>query len=177
MEIINGNHEDLYDALRLGGVDLVLNDQRRTFSDAYVNQILITSECYVELSARSPLSAREGLTAEELRGTSCILVTSPAQQDNKRTDYQKIVGIQGKFLFAENLEAARLLVIGGKGWLPVEGAPRQHAQAAPLCRVPLLRDGKPILRNYCAFWKVGSQNPYVEDFAQASQKQFTGRSQ
>lgn len=127
---------------------------------------------YVELSSRSPLAERESLTAAKLRGIPCILVASPAQRENEQTYYRDIVGIQGEFLFAENLEEARMLVIGGKGYLPVEGAPRSHSQAATCRRIPLLRDGRPILRNYCAFWKVGSQNPYVEDFADILQKQF-----
>ena len=75
-------------------------------------------------------------------------------------------------LFAENLEEARLLVIGGKGYLPVEGIPQSHSVTAPLCRVPLLRDGKPILRNYCTFWKVSNKNPYIKDFAAILEKQF-----
>jgi DNA-binding transcriptional LysR family regulator len=37
IHIINGNHEKLYELLRTGQVDLVLNDQRRAFSDEYVN--------------------------------------------------------------------------------------------------------------------------------------------
>lgn len=35
-----GNHEELYELLRTGGVDLILNDQSRVFSDEYVNLIL-----------------------------------------------------------------------------------------------------------------------------------------
>lgn len=37
VHIISGSHEDLYDALRIEKADLVLNDQRRAFSDEYVN--------------------------------------------------------------------------------------------------------------------------------------------
>ena len=172
VEIINGNHEDLYDALRLGGVDIILNDQRRAFSDAYVNQILTTSECYVELNGRHPLALRESLTAEDLKEIPCILIASQAQQDNERTYYRDIVGLEGEFLFAENLEAARLLVVGGKGYLPVEGVPQFHAIAAPLHRIPLLRDGKPILRNYCSFWKVENPNPYIPEFFKILKQQF-----
>lgn len=112
--IINGNHEDLYDALRSGGVDLILSDQRRAFSDEYVNFILTTSECYIEIAARNPLASLESIEADDLKNIPCILVASPEQQDNERTYYQEIVGIKGDFLFAENLEEARLLVIGGK---------------------------------------------------------------
>lgn len=166
IEIIDGNHEDLYDALRTGNVDVVLNDQRRAFSDAYVNQILTTSECYIEISGHSPLARRESLTAEELKTLPCILIASSGQRENEQTYYHEIVGLEGEFLFAENLEQARLLVVGGKGYLPVEGLPKSHAVFTPLHRIPLLRGGNPILRTYCAFWKIGNQNPHTKEFAE-----------
>lgn len=78
VEVLNGSHEDLYDALRLGRADVVLNDQRRAFSDAYVNQILTTSACCVELSAHSPQAGRDSVTAWDLRELSCVLAASPA---------------------------------------------------------------------------------------------------
>ncbi|MDE7170921.1 MAG: LysR family transcriptional regulator [Oscillospiraceae bacterium] len=173
VEIFNGSHEDLYDALRLGRVDVVLNDQRRAFSDAYVNQILTTGACCVELSSRSQLAAREGLTAQELRELPCILAVAPDQRDNEKTYYRDIMGLESEFLFADDLEQARLLVVGGKGYLPVEGVPQAHPVSVPLHRIPLLRNGMPILRNYCVFWKVDNKNPYIEDFARTLQKQFT----
>lgn len=172
VEILNGSHEDLYDALRLDKADVVLNDQRRAFSDAYVNQILTTSACCVELPGLSPLAQRETLTAQDLRELPCILVASPEQRENEKTYYQEIVGLEGEFLFADDLEQARLLVIGGKGYLPVEGMSQPHPVSIPLCRVSLLRDGRPIQRTYCAFWKVGNDKLYVEDFARILQKQF-----
>ncbi len=172
IEIIDGNHENLYDALRTGKVDVILSDQRRAFSDAYVNQILTTTECYIELSGHSLLAQRESLTADELKALPCILIASPDQQENEQTYYHEIVGLEGEFLFAENLEQARLMVVGRKGYLPVEGIPSSHAVAAPLHRIPLLRSGKPILRTYCAFWKVDNQNPHTKEFAGILKKQF-----
>ena len=38
--VISGSHEKLYGFLRAGEADLVLNDQRRAFSDEYVNLLL-----------------------------------------------------------------------------------------------------------------------------------------
>ena len=35
LNVSSGNHEDLYDGLRFGKLDLALNDQRRAFSDAW----------------------------------------------------------------------------------------------------------------------------------------------
>lgn len=43
ISIINGTHEELYDRLRFGEVDLVLNDQRRAFSDEKER-----ANCYIE---------------------------------------------------------------------------------------------------------------------------------
>lgn len=172
VEIIDGNHEDLYNALRSGNVDLVLNDQRRALSDAYVNVILTTSECYIEVSQRHPLAEQDALTAAELKDTPCILVTYQEQRANEMTYYREIVGLEGEFLFAENLEQARLLVMGGKGYLPVEGTPQSHMATPFLRRLTLLRDGKPILRNYGVFWKVGNENPLVPAFAEILKGQF-----
>lgn len=177
VHIINGNHEDLYDALRNGGVDLVLNDQRRAFSDEYVNFILTTSECYVEIAARNPLASLESIETDDLKNIPCILIASPEQQENERTYYQEIVGIKGDFLFAGNLEEARLLVIGGKGFMPIEGGENEPGFAAALRRILLTRKGKPIKRNYCAFWKTDNSGYYVEEFADILKSKFPSESE
>lgn len=116
--MINGNHEELYDELRKGRADLILNDQRRAFSDEYVNWLLTTSECYIEIAGRSPIAKRDSIDVRELKEISCILVASQSQRENEQEYYRDIVGIGGEFLFAENLEEARLLVIGGKAFEP-----------------------------------------------------------
>lgn len=172
LHIINGNHEELYDELRLGRVDLVLNDQRRAFSDEYVNSILTTCECYIEIAGRSPIAGMESVDVRELKDIPCILVASKNQQENEQSYYHDIVGIGGDFLFAENLEEARLLVIGGKGFMPVEGSGQTMQFGTSLNHVPLLRNGKPIKRNYCAFWKADNSGYYVEEFADILKAKF-----
>ena len=177
VHIINGNHEDLYDALRSGGVDLILSDQRRAFSDEYVNFILATSECYIEIAARNPLASLENIETDDLKNIPCILIASPEQQENERTYYQEIVGIKGDFLFAENLEEARFLVIGGKGFMPIEGGENEPGFAAALRRILLTRKGKTIKRKYCAFWKTDNSGYYVEEFANILKSKFPSESE
>lgn len=172
VHIMTGNHEDLYVALRDGGVDLILSDQRRAFSDEYVNHILMTSECYIEIAARNPIAALEYVETEDLKQIPCILVASPEQQETERTYYREVVGIQGDFLFAENLEEARLLVIGGKGFMPIEGVEHEPGAAAVFGRVLLTRRGKPINRTYCAFWRADNSGYYIEDFADMLESEF-----
>jgi DNA-binding transcriptional LysR family regulator len=174
ISIINGNHEELYDALRTGGVDLILNDQRRAFSDEYVNLILVTSECYIEISANNSIADMESVDVKEINEIPCILVASQSQTDIEQTYYREIVGIDSDFIFADNLEEARLLVIRGKGFMPVEDAKGVQAMhfGTTINRIPLLRNGKPIKRNYCAFWKVDNSSNYIKDFAEILRSKF-----
>ena len=173
IQIINGNHEELYDELRLEHVDLVLSDQRRAFSDEYVNSLLATYECCIEIAGRHAIAGMQSVDVSELRGIPCILVASSSQQENEQTYYRDIVGITGEFLFAENLEEARLLVIGGKGFMPVEGGSQPVQQpGTTLHRVPLLRNGKPIRRNYCIFRKADNSGYYIEEFADILKSKF-----
>ena len=100
-------------------------------------------------------------------------MASAAQRETEQDYYQTVVGIRSEFLCAENLEEARLLVIGWKGFLPVEGAGAVTPFGASIARVPLVQGGEPIRRNYCAFWKKENSNPYVPEFARLLQAQFS----
>ena len=159
--------------LRSEEVDLVLNDQRRVFSDEYVNLLLTTCESYVEVSARSPLAQLPKITPPELKNIPCILVASPTQRETEQEYYQTIVGLQGEFLYAENMEEARLMVLSRKGFLPVEGASALPTMGTSIVRLPLVRGEGPIPRNYCAFWKKGNSGCYVEELAKLLKAQFT----
>lgn len=172
VSVIYGNHEELYGLLRSGGADLVLNDQRRAFSDEYVNLILTTCRSYIEVSARSPLARMERISPPELKNVPCILVASEAQRVTEQEYYHDVVGFPGEFLCAENLEEARLMVIGRRGFLPVEGTGQTAPAGASVVRIPLVRGEAPILRNYCAFWKKDDPGCYVEEFARLLKAEF-----
>ena len=172
VQVISGNHEELYDLVRLGGADLVLNDQRRAFSDEYVNFELMTTDCYVELAGHGKFAAQKSVEISQLKDMPCILVTSKEQQENEAAYYRDVVGFKGDFLFAENMEDARLLVLGGKGVMPLEGGEHSTRLGGALCRVPLRRSGKPIHRKYCAFWRADSKSAYAEEFADLLKAQF-----
>lgn len=172
MKIEYGNHEELYELLRTGGVDLVLNDQRRAFSDEYVNLILTVGNAYIEISSRNPIALLPSITPQELKNVPCILVASREQRENEQEYYHGVVGFQGDFLYAENLEEARLMVIGGQGFMPVEGAKSGGSFGSAISRTPLFRGDSQIMRNYCAFWKRDNSGYYVEEFADMLKRKF-----
>ena len=86
-----------------GGVDLILSDQRRAFSDTYMNYELMKCGCYAELSVNNPLSKQEYVQIEELKRTPCILITSREQQNAEQEYYQKFANILHKLMTGEKL--------------------------------------------------------------------------
>ena len=172
VSVTYGNHEELYGLLRTGAADLILNDQRRAFSDEYVNLLLTTCRSYIEVSSHSPLARMERISPPELKNIPCILVASETQRETEQEYHHDVVGFHGEFLYAENLEEARLMVIGRKGFLPVEGTGQAAPAGTSMVRIPLVRGGEPILRNYCAFWKKDNSGCYVEEFAGLLKAQF-----
>lgn len=172
VNVIEGNHEELYDELRFGKVDLVLNDQRRAFSDEYVNFELIHSNCFIELSTNNPLSRLSEIEITDLKNTPCILVASKGQEETEQTYYRDVVGFQGDFLFADNLQRARMMVVSNQGVMPIEGVGKSDYFGSGIHRLPLNRSGKQLTRNYCAFWKEDNSGYYVEEFAEILKQQF-----
>ncbi len=172
LHVINGTHEELYKELISGRIDLVLNDQRRAFYEEYQNWILAVRPCYVELSARSPFAGQERIELSDLKQLPCILVAPKKQHKTEETFYREVIGIQGEFLFAENIEEARLLVVSGRGFLPIEGEV-QASVGDSLCHLLLLRNGSLIHRKYCVFWKREHTNESIEEFATLLKAQFS----
>ena len=165
ISIVNGTHEELYDLLRFGGVDLILSDQRRAFSSQYENYQLLQCGCYAELSVSSDLSSQESVELDSLKRIPCILISSREQQNTEQDYFQNTLGFGGQFLFAENLEEGRLMVAGNRGFLPIESVGTLPPAGAAIRRLPIVRIGQQLQRNYCVFWLKDQTNYYIEEFA------------
>ena len=172
LHVTVGNHEDLFDGLRFGKLDLVLNDQRRAFSDEYVNRILSRSQCFVEIASHNPLSHLDGIEIADLKNVPCILIASPEQQENERSYYRDVVGFRGEFLFAESLQEAHVLVVANKGVMPIELSGSEQYFGSAMKRVPLLRNGSQIVRNLCAFRKKENDGDALKAFEELLLEQF-----
>lgn len=171
IHVINGTHEELYEEIINCRVDAILSDQRRAFYEDYANHILAVRPCYIEISSRSPIAVQSTVEVADLKHLPCILVASKNQRKNEQAFYRERIGITGEFVFAENVEEARLLIIGGKGYMPVEGG-GDMPMGTTLSHVQLLRGGKPINRNYCVFWKLENETEYIREFGEILKRQF-----
>ena len=172
LHVTVGNHEDLFDGLRLNRLDLVLNDQRRAFSDEYVNLILAERKCYVEIAAHNPLSRLDGIDIADLKNIPCILIASPEQRENEQNYYRDVVGFRGEFLFAETTQEAHVLVVSNKGVLPVELSGSEQQFGSAVKRVPLLRGDSRIERKLCAFRKRENHGQTVVEFERLLVQEF-----
>lgn len=172
VKIMVGSHEELYRAMENDKVDLVLNDQRRAFSDMYHNEILSNSHMYIEISNHNPLSRLDRIEISELKNTPCILVINSAGQREEQEYYEDIVGIKGDFLFADSVQEARLKIITGQGYMPVDVIGNQAWFDSTIDRIPLIRNGEPVRKTYCAFWRKDNSGYYIEDFAEILKAMF-----
>lgn len=172
IEIRSGTHEEIYHWLQNDEADLAMSDQRRAFADDYCNLILAESDCFMEVPSGSPLAGLAHADTEDLRSETCIIVTSAEQKENDEKYYREILGFHGSFCCAENLEQAKMMVLAGKGILPMEGKNCTPALFSALSCVPLYHHGTPLKRRYCAYWKKDNSGYYVESFAEILQECF-----
>ena len=166
VEIFYGNHDELYHMLLENQIDIAFNDQRRAFSEEFINMLLTSSITHIEIAGRNPMSSLDKVTVQELKNIPCILVSSEEEEKKEEEYYRTIVGLQGEKLFADNIEEARMLVISGKGFMPSEGTPIEGSLGTNIVRIPLYRGNEPIKRNYCAFWKKENAKEIVKEFAE-----------
>lgn len=171
LELSFGDHEELFDLLRNDDIDVLLSDQRRAFSEEYVNFPLCALPLSIEVSVNSPLADFVSLGVEDLKNFVCIIVASKEYRDNEEEYYRTVLGFKSNFIFAQSMESARLMVSGNQGFLPVDEC--MQSTAFPyFSRVKLIRGNDLILRRYCLFWKKNRPLSEYEILAQILKRHF-----
>lgn len=165
IELKKGNHEELYNDLISGEASLVMSDQRRAFHEDYVNYHLLHMDCYIEVSNSHQLSQKDFVDVNDLKDETCILVATSQQQDIEKEFYENIIGLKCHYIFADDIDEARLLVAIHKGFMPIEYAQKENNQHQHVVSIPLYRNKNQLQRNYCAFWKKEKSHYYIEEFA------------
>lgn len=165
VDAVAGSHEDLYEMLFTGEVDLAFSDRRRTLSDTAVNEHLVTLYTVVEVSEANPLAAQERVAVSELGDTPCILVAPKERRAAERAYYRDVLNFPCPFVFASTLEEAHMMVAGNRGFLPVETRGPASAAGSIVKRIPLVAAQGQLEREYYAFWPVERTDWAVKEFA------------
>ena len=165
ISVVSGTHEELFELLVNHHINMKISEQRRTFNEDYYNYELKYSECFVEISSLNSLSKKQILTPEDLKNMSCILVTSKGKEDSEREFYEKSLNMSHRFLYANSLEEARLMVTSQKGYLPIDQIGHLPKPMIGIKRIALYYKEKPVKRNYFVCWSKDHTNYYIEEFA------------
>lgn len=163
---VAGSHDTLRELLMSGQVDMIFSDRRRTLHPEAVNLPLFVGYDYVEVSEASPHAWRDGLSVSDLKGDTCVLIAAPDQEEVEREYFQNTVGFHSDVLFARSLDEARMMVAGGRGFLPVEARRKEGRSGWIIRRIPLVgADGEHLSHEYYAFWLRERTTPHVEELA------------
>ena len=178
VQMRGGSHDAIYDLMLAGEVNMVFNDKRRQFSDAFVNRYLMSCFDYVEVSGASPLAAEKSLVAHDIAGQTCIVIASPDQFETECAYYRGVLNFDCTFERVDTLEAARFLVAANRGVLPMESRDGAVRLGRAICRIPLVGPdafglgNEPLRHDYYAFWPKANLNPYCEEFAEILEGMF-----
>ncbi|MBQ9307925.1 MAG: LysR family transcriptional regulator [Clostridia bacterium] len=162
MSLRTGTHEEIFQWLLAGQLDMVINDQRRALSDQWFNEFLMDQQVYALVRQDVVEANPGGIELGDLKPMQCILVAGPEYLEAEVSYWRDVVGLSSDILFTENMDTALMNVSTGAGFLPCDhDVPSQGGNV----RLPILRSGVPLTRKMYAFW------PEQADFS--LQKEFS----
>ncbi|WP_196602670.1 LysR family transcriptional regulator [Pectinatus frisingensis] len=172
LQILNGTHEELYEYLRTGKADIVISDLRRAPSDQYVNYYLTKEAFHAEITAQNPLAQLTSVTMDELKNIPCIIISPKEEEKHEESFYREYMGVKSDFIFADSLEEAHLMVVSGKGFMPIEFSAEPVNKDSVVSYISILWQNKQLYREYYAFWRANAVKNYMGEFAVLLKKHF-----
>ena len=164
LSITTGNHEELYRKIMTGEVDLVLNDQRRAFSDEFENVILASATVMADIPENFPLSREDRAELGELASLPCALLSMKEGHSTDEPYFRDVLGYTGAFYPVDTFDDASIAAASNRCFLPFHGVGTIPPAPVGVKRLPLYRNKKPLRSRFCAFWLKERSGYYVEEF-------------
>ena len=171
IELSSNNHEKISDQTLNDNVDLMFGDQRRAFSNLFNNYLVATLNKYILVANYSNLAKKEILTIDDLKNETCIIICSIEQKNAESKYYKDILGFRGNFIYANNLDEAKLLVASNKGFL-LQNIFSQKQIDGGIKEIPYYDSEGHSTTNYYAYWKKSIDNPIISSFAKILKSKF-----
>lgn len=171
IKINSGTHEELYELLRTGQIDLNFSDQRRALSNEYQNEFLTSSEFMVAVNRSLPVGT-DKIDISELANIPCILIIDGDHQVSEEEYYRDILGVKSEFILASNYDEAQMLIASNQGYLIINHRMRKQLNQDIVKMIPLVKGGRKMIQNYYAYWQADNSGYYIETFAELLKQSF-----
>ena len=171
IKISSGTHEELYELLRTGKLDLNFSDQRRALSNEYQNEFLTSSEFMVAVNHSLPVDDRK-IDIADLADIPCILILDGNQQKAEEEYYRDILGVKSEFVVAKNYDEAQMLIASNQGYLIINRRMRKQLDQDIVKMIPLIKGDHKLIQNYYAYWQADNSGYYIETFADLLKQSF-----
>lgn len=171
IELSSNNHDKIADQTLADNVDLMFGDQRRAFSNLFNNYLVATLNKYILVANYSNLAKKEYITIDDIRNETCIIICSNEQRNVESKYFRDILDFKGNFIYASNLDEAKLLVASNKGFL-LQNSFNQKQIDGGIKEIPYYDSEGHSTTNYYAYWKKSIDNPIISSFAKILKSKF-----
>ena len=171
IKISSGTHEELYELLRTGKLDLNFSDQRRALSNEYQNEFLTSSEFMVAVNRSLPVDDKK-IDIADLADIPCILIIDGNQQGTEEDYYRDVLGVKSEFILAKNYDEAQMLIASNQGYLIINHRMRKQLDQNIVKMIPLVKGDRKLIQNYYAYWQADNSGYYIETFADLLKQSF-----
>lgn len=171
IKISSGTHEELYELLQTGKIDLNFSDQRRALSNEYQNEFLTASEFMVAVNNSLPVEAQK-IDVADLVDIPCILIIDGNQQVSEKEYYCNVLGVKSEFVIAKSYDEAQMLIASNQGYLIINQRMRTQLDKDIVKIISLVKGDRKLIQNYYAYWQANNSGYYIETFAELLKQTF-----
>ncbi|MBO2721937.1 MULTISPECIES: LysR family transcriptional regulator [Lactiplantibacillus] len=171
IKISSGTHEELYELLQTGKIDLNFSDQRRALSNEYQNEFLTASEFMVAVNNSLPVEAQK-IDVADLVDIPCILIIDGNQQVSEKEYYRNVLGVKSEFVIAKSYDEAQMLIASNQGYLIINQRMRTQLDKDIVKIISLVKGDRKLIQNYYAYWQANNSGYYIETFAELLKQTF-----
>ncbi|MDN5953858.1 MAG: LysR family transcriptional regulator [Loigolactobacillus coryniformis] len=171
IKISSGTHEELYELLQTGKIDLNFSDQRRALSNEYQNEFLTASEFIVAVNNSLPVETQK-IDVADLVDIPCILIIDGNQQVSEKEYYRNVLGVKSEFVIAKSYDEAQMLIASNQGYLIINQRMRTQLDKDIVKMISLVKGDRKLIQNYYAYWQANNSGYYIETFAELLKQTF-----
>ena len=162
LEIKGGTH-DVASSNNINDItDILIGDQRKTFSDSFNNIPLGDLYYSIRLSNANSLSIKNEIRINDLKGYKCIIIAN-RDESLKEIEFMKtVLDFNGEYVYAGSLTEANLMVAANIGFLPCASKIKEKTDDGSITSLPFIKNDKILTTKLYGFYKKSFDNSIYE---------------